>query len=62
MSNPVQKIRVYEKADRRTVASILTSNGYVVWEGKEAKSGNKKALDYCVYFKEPEEDAAGSKE
>lgn len=57
MSNPVQKIRVYEKADRRTVASILTANGYVVWEGKDAKAGNKKSLDYCVFFKEPEENS-----
>ena len=62
MSNPVQKVRVYEKEDRRTLAAILTANGYAVWQGKEAKTGNKKALDYCVYFKEPEEDDAGSKE
>jgi len=62
MSNPVQKVRVYEKEDRRILAAILTANGYVVWQGKEAKPNNKKALDYCVYFKEPDEETAGSKE
>ena len=53
---PVQKIRCYERSDRQSMAAILVANGYTVWQGKEAKSKNRKTVAYYIYFREPEED------
>lgn len=58
-SKPVGKIRCYEKEDRKALASILTANGYVVWQGREPKSMNRKTVEYMVYFKEQDDDCPG---
>lgn len=42
------ELRVYNKEDRRTVASILFENGYTVRQGKRQRTPTGKSIDYLV--------------
>lgn len=50
MENNTQEIalRVFKEEDRKTVASILFSNGYTVRQGKQLRSSTGKSVDYLV--------------
>lgn len=46
-ANPIE-LRVYNKEDRKTVASILFDNGYTVRQGKRQRTPTGKSVDYLV--------------
>lgn len=42
------ELRVYNKEDRKTIASILFDNGYTVRQGKRQRTPTGKSVDYLV--------------
>ena len=47
-----QKIKVYNKADRLTVAAILVDNGYKVWIAKDKSPADKRRNEICIYYED----------
>lgn len=42
------ELKIFREEDRKTVASILFSNGYTVRQGKRLKSPTGKTVEYLV--------------
>ena len=42
------ELKIFREEDRKTVASILFSNGYTVRQGKRLKTKTGKSFDYLV--------------
>ena len=56
----MQRISIYNKDDRLTVAKILVDNGYRVSQGKERETPTSKKYDYYVeYEKKGESNVTG---
>lgn len=47
VSSPIE-LRVYNKEDRKIIASILFDNGYTVRQGKRQRTPTGKSVDYLV--------------
>lgn len=41
-------LKIFREEDRKTVASILFSNGYTVRQGKRLKNPSSKSVEYLV--------------
>lgn len=44
------ELRIFNRDDRKTVASILFDNGYTVRQGKRKRSESGKSYDYLIYI------------
>ena len=42
------ELKIFREEDRKTVASILFSNGYTVRQGKRLKTPTGKSVEYLV--------------
>lgn len=44
----IAELKIFNKEDRNTVASILFENGYTVRQGKKKRTETGKTVDYTV--------------
>lgn len=57
--NFVAELRIYNKEDRKTVASILFDNGYTVRQGKAKRTETGKTVDYLVVVTDRNGESSG---